>query len=509
MPFVSLADTRAPFIIALDAGTSSVRALAFDSQGRAIRESEEQIRYRLETTADGGATMPADALFDLTIRAIDGVIARLGHPSPDIAAVGSTSFWHSLMGIDDAGVPTTPVLYWADTRSADEAAALRADLDADEVWQRTGCRLHSSYWPAKLRWLRQTAPETVSRTARWLSFAEYALGRLCDEAAGAVTICMASGTGLLDVHSMVWDPEMLAASGISVDALSPLVDLGPPGRLRPDFAGRWPVLAGAQWFPALGDGACANVGSGAVGPSSIALTVGTSAAVRLILPRPTGQRWAVPPGLWAYRLDRGRAVLGGALSNGGNLLHWVWNTTATGPDDEATKEAAALPPDATGLTFLPFLAGERSPGWYDDATAVIAGLTLSTRPKHLIRAGMESVAYRLAAVYDALEPLAAPEHRILVSGGAILSMPPWLQIVADTIGHPLTALAADDETTARGAALMAATEVGLLPTLDDAPDVAANATIYTPETANHERYRAGKERQLRLESTLVPTGEFI
>ena len=180
--------------------------------------------------------------------------------------------------------------------------------------------------------------------------------------------------------------------------------------MRPEFAARWPALAGAEWFPALGDGACANVGSGAIGPSSIALTVGTSAAVRLILPRPPGQRWAFPPGLWAYRLDRERAVLGGALSNGGNLLRWIWNTTGTGPDDEATKAAAALAPDSTGLTFLPFLAGERSPGWYDDATAVIAGLTLSTRPEHLIRAGMEAVAYRLAAVYDALGPLAAAEH---------------------------------------------------------------------------------------------------
>ncbi|MGH2617920.1 MAG: gluconokinase, partial [Thermomicrobiales bacterium] len=408
MQSIALADARAPFVIALDAGTSSVRALAFDGAWRTIRQSEEQIKYSLETTADGSATMPAAALFDLTVRAIDGVVARLDQRAGDVAAVGSTSFWHSLMGIDGAGEPTTPVLYWADTRSAAAAAALRAELNADAVWQRTGCRLHSSYWPVKLCWLRRKEPDMVARTTRWLSFAEYALGRLCDDAAGAVTICMASGTGLLDVHTMQWDAEMLAASGLSPECLSPLVDLGPPGRLRPDFASRWSDLAGVHWFPALGDGACANVGSGAIGPSSIALTVGTSAAVRLILPRPPDHQWSVPPGLWAYRLDRGRAVLGGALSNGGNLLRWIWNTTATGPDDEATTEAATLPPDSTGLTFLPFLAGERSPGWHDDATAVIAGLTLATRPKHLIRAGMESVAYRLADVYDALQPLAAP-----------------------------------------------------------------------------------------------------
>ncbi len=509
MPRVSLADARAPLVIALDAGTSSVRALACDGDGRDIRESEEQIRYALETTADGGATFGAAPLFDLTVRAIDGVVARLGSRAEDVAAVGTTSFWHSQMGIDAVSEPTTPILYWADTRSADQASQLRQKLDATAVWQRTGCRLHSSYWPAKLCWLRHAEPGAVARTRRWLSFAEYTLGRLCATNADAVTICMASGTGLLDVHSLGWDAEMLAASSITPAILSPLVDLGPPGRLRSEFARRWPSLAGADWFPSLGDGACANVGSGAIGPASIALTVGTSAAMRVILPRPPGDPWEIPPGLWAYRLDRERAVLGGALSNGGNLLRWIWNTTGTGPDEAATWEAATLAPDSTGLTILPFLSGERSPGWHDDATAVAAGLTLATRPKHLIRAGMEAVAYRLAAVYETLGPLCAGNHRIIVSGGAVLSMPSWLQIIADTLGQPLTALASDDETTARGAALMAATEAGILPNLEAADDFTANATVYQPDMTAHERYRAGRDRQERLESALVQTGEFV
>src|SRR5918998_3226513 len=224
MPPVPLAVDRAPLIVALDAGSSSVRALAFDSLGRPIVDSEEQLPYALMMTPDGGATFPADALFDLTVQAIDGVIAHLGDAAARVTAVGSTSFWHSLMGIDATGTPTTPVFYWADTRSSPEATALRTELDADAVWQRTGCRLHSSYWPAKLRWLRRTDPDTFRRTSRWLSFAEYALGRLCQDEVGAATICMASGTGLLALHAMVWDAEMLEVSGIDADHLSPLVD---------------------------------------------------------------------------------------------------------------------------------------------------------------------------------------------------------------------------------------------------------------------------------------------
>jgi gluconokinase len=509
MSSVSLAAARAPLIVALDAGTSSVRALAFDAEGTAIRESEVQISYAIDTTPDGGATYSANALFDLTVRCIDGVVDQLGARASDVAAVGATSFWHSLLGVDRGGEPTIPVLYWADNRSAGEAAVLRQELDPHTVWQRTCCRLHSSYWPAKLRWLHANHADVVRTTARWLSYAEFALGRLCESSAGAVTISMASGTGLLDVHTMTWDTEMLSVAGITADRLSPLVDLGPPGCLRGAFARRWPALAGALWFPALGDGACANVGSGAVGPSRIALTVGTSAAVRLVLPRPSGAAWVVPAGLWAYRLDGENAVVGGALSNGGNLLRWIWTMTGTGPDDPAMDTATALTADSTGLTFLPFFVGERSPGWHDDATGVIAGLTLATRPADLVRAAMEAVAYRLADVYDALAPVAAADHIIAVSGGAILSMPGWLGITADMLGHPLAALAPGDETTARGAALMAAVAAGILPALADAPDPALRAAIYRPDMANHARYRAGRDRQARLETALVQTGEFV
>ena len=230
---------------------------------------------------------------------------------------------------------------------------------------------------------------------------------------------------------------MLEVSAIDADRLSPLVDLGPPGCLRADFARRWPALADARWFPALGDGACANVGSGAIGPSRIALTVGTSAAVRMILPRPPDQPWVVPDGLWAYRLPT-------ALSS-----------VARSPTAATSCAGSGIRPAPTGMTKPPRRpprlrrippVSPSCPFWPENDRR--AGMTTpresspdspSTRPEQLIRAGMEAVAYRLAAVYDALRPLAAPEHEIVASGGAILVMPSWLQITADALGHSLIA----------------------------------------------------------------------
>jgi gluconokinase len=319
---------------------------------------------------------------------------------------------------------------------------------------------------------------------------------------------MASGTGLLDVHGLEWDGELLGLFGLERENLSPLVDLGPPGTLLPDYAKRWPALREARWYPALGDGACANVGCNAIGSTRMALTVGTSAAMRMILPRERGAQWEVPHGLWAYRLDAEHAVLGGALSNGGNFLRWLRETTNSPLNGEAMAEAASLPAAASGVTMLPFLAGERSPSWHDNATAVFFGMTQATSPADLLRAGMEAVAYRLAAIYDHLAPLAADDFQILVNGGAIVDSPPWLQIISDVLGHSLIPGDPGSETTARGAAMMAAVQSGISSISEwDQTDQLAGA-VYDPEPADFPAYQKARQTQEALEQLLTDWGAF-
>ncbi len=504
---VSLDAAEVPLVLALDLGTSSLRALLFDRQGRAVQGSEEQHAHRIRTTVDGGAETDPVPLFDLLVRCIDGALERAGDRAGEIIAVGTSCFWHSLVGVDPGGDPVTPLLLWADTRSAPHAAALRAAFADDVIHERTGCPFHSSFWPAKLRWLGHTAPDAVARVARWQGFSEYIGTRLAGENGGAISVSMASATGLLDVHRLAWDRTVLKAVGVAPERMPPLTDRTEPwSSLRPAFADRWPALAGVPWYPAVGDGACANVGSGAVGPDRIALTLGTSGAMRIVR---AARDVPVPPDIWAYRLDRDRFVLGGALSYGGNLLAWLGNLLGVGYGDETARLAAALPPDAHGLTVLPFLAGERSPAWHDRSAGVVAGLTLATGPEALLRAGMEAVAYRFATLYDRLCSLAEHEHAIVANGGAILRSPTWLQIVADTLGHDLLTLNPEAEASARGAALLALEAVGALPDLAAAPDPAEGGTVYRPDPARHSRYQAGRARQRKLEALLYgPAGAW-
>jgi len=154
---------------------------------------------------------------------------------------------------------------------------------------------------------------------------------------------------------------MMEAAGIAASTLPRIDDTATPG-LRAPWASRWPALARVPWHPARGDGACSNVGSDCWGPGRIALNVGTSAALRVVLPEPLGPHAATPWGLWRYRIDSTRALVGGATSEGGNVPAWCRKVLALPTDEAALEQAiAAVPPDGHHLTALPFFAGERSP----------------------------------------------------------------------------------------------------------------------------------------------------
>ncbi|MGC4105774.1 MAG: gluconokinase [Thermomicrobiales bacterium] len=488
--------------LAIDIGSSSVRCLAYDADGRQVAGSETQIGHTLHADRFGASEADPRQLFDLVVACVDGTIARMGHRIADVEAIGMSCFWHGLLGLDTHGDPTTPVFMWADKRSGPFVASLAADFPAAETIAATGCRIHSSYWPAKLRWLRHEDSETFERTAHWVSLPDYIELRLTGTLSTSVS--MASGTGLLALDGIDWHAPMLEAVGIRRDQLPPIVDRAEPlPPLLPRYAERWPELAGIPWFAAIGDGAAANVGAGCVGADRIALTVGTSGAMRTIVPDEALIAQGTPPGqLWIYRLDRDHRVLGGALSNGGNVTGWIADRFADGDFIRLTTEATAMHPDNHGLTVLPFLAGERSPSWDDAATGTITGLKLATTPAEVFRATLEATAYRFAAIYDDLRAVVAPDHEIHANGAAVLASPLWLQIMADVLGHRIDALDAEAEASACGAAICALEAIGARPALRSAHDEIIRA--YDPDPATHEAYATGRSRHLALERALRP-----
>jgi gluconokinase len=473
-------------VLAVDVGTSSARALAFDAAGDPLTGSEGRTPYQVRVTPDGGAELDPDEVVEAVAAAIDACLGAIGARAGEIAGVGISAFWHSLLALDAQQRPLTGAITWADTRAAADAAALAAAPDARARHQRTGAPAHASFWPAKLGWLARTRPDVLAGLPEYLAL------RLTGRAHASLS--MASGTGLLDQRRGEWDAALAERCGADVTRL-PAIDDTAAGGLASPWAERWPALARVPWWPAWGDGACSNIGSACADARRVALNVGTSAALRIVRAAPE----ALPEGLWHYRVDADRHLVGGATSEGGNVLGWCRDVLAL-PADPAALEAAlaASPVDGHGLTCLPFLAGERAPGWRADARAAIAGLSLATGPLEIARALLEAVACRLALIYERLAPLAAPDHRVVASGGALAHSPAWAALIADALGTPL-ALAPEAEASSRGAALLALQRLGAPPP----PERAMTMQIVRPDPARHAQLRAVRARQQQLYESIV------
>lgn len=489
---------EAPLILTLDVGTSSLRTMLFDRRGRALHGLGARVTYDVRSTTGGGVELDADQIVESIATAIDELLHQCGPLSAKIGAVAGDTFWHNLISLDREGRALSPIFTWADTRATAAAEQLKQELDERAVHRRTGCVLHASYWPAKLRWLAAEQPDLVRRTTHWASIGEYLQYRFLGKLRCSVS--MASGTGLLDQHTRRWDEELIAALPLQPEQLSPLTDgTQPVGALRSEFARRWPALAGIPWFPIAGDGACSNVGSGCTSRDRLALMIGTSGALRVCFPAAdTETHW----GLWCYHANQDYFLLGGALSNGGLLWEWLQRTLRL-PDPEATEAAlAGTVPDGHGLTVLPFLAGERSPNWNGHARAAFVGVSLNTQPLDFVRAGLEAVSYRFALIYDLLRTIVPGSPQVIANGGAVLSSPLWMQMLADVLGAPVTA-SAEVEATSRGAALLALLALGQTATLDHQTLPAALGRTYQPDAGRHQRYQAGAARQRWLYDRLL------
>jgi gluconokinase len=478
-----------PVVIAVDVGSSSARATIFDTSGEALTGRFHQVPYEPRVTPDGGVEHDPTVLMSAVATCLDAVHARLDRA--EVLGVGVTTFWHGLLGFDAGGRPVTPISMWADTRSAPDADLLRGALDERALHARTGCHVHASYWPSRLRWLAREQPDVMTRAARWGSFGEHLELELFGDA--ATSIAMASGTGLFDQEECRWDAEALAVAGVTPAQLFPLVDRQEARRgLRGAWARRWPRLRSAPWFPAVGDGVASNIGSDCTDRHHIALNVGTSAALRIVTPTPG----AAVRGLWRYRVDRNVAIVGGATSEGGNVYAWCREMLRLPPDDEVERALAAGIPDGLGLTVLPFLAGERAPGWRGGKRAVIAGLTLDTTPLQVVQAALEAVALRLALVYALLAPAAEPAHAVVASGGGLGRSPAWRRMIADALGHPLH-WSPETEATSRGVALLALSSLGALDDFARARRPLGEPIV--PDPARHARYREALTRQRALD----------
>ncbi len=262
---------------------------------------------------------------------------------------------------------------------------------------------------------------------------------------------------------------------------------------------RFPALADARWWPAIGDGAASNLGSDATRPGRAAVNIGTSAAFRVMR---EGQDASSPFGLFCYRVDASRYVVGGAVSNAGNLRAWCRRELNLPRDEKVLDRALGQRPGPlSSLVTLPFWSAERAPTWCEELAGVLSGLQQNTTALDILQATTEAVYHRLALIADL--SLGRSPAKIIVSGG-VLKSAGLLQRLADVLGrevHP----SREPEASLRGAAVYALERMGVKITGNDDNDPSAGKAV-RPRTKIARAYAGERSRQQRLEKAIAVAG---
>jgi gluconokinase len=480
-----------PLVLAIDIGTSSTRSALFDEKAQRLVKTTAQEKYPLITTTDGGAELDPSVLLRATRRCLAQTLRAKRQDKTlrdqPIAGIGACSFWHSFIGCEKSGKPVTRIITWADARCRSDAARLRTMLAEEEAHAETGCMLRSSFWPAKLTWLQRTHASLAGRVRQWISPAEWIQWQLAGETSCAIG--MATGTGLFNPQTLTWSPKMIDLVGIDASTLPELSD--EPAEVEKKCADEFRELRGIPWFPAIGDGAASNLGSGATRHGLAAINVGTSAALRVM--RHSG-RAVAPFGLFCYRVDAQRFLVGGAVSNAGNLRQWCLRELNLS-EPKLDKLLAKRPAPPAGLTVVPAWTTERAPTWDEEQTGVIHGINQHTAALDLCQAITDATYHRLGRIADLLMAHTDIVPRFIVSGG-IQKSAVAMQRFADVFGHPLFAND-EPEASLRGAAIYALEKLGT-----KISGVRLGRAV-RPRRRWAREHAAVRERLLALEATLT------
>lgn len=448
---IELKDAVAPLVLALDVGSTATRGAVYDAAGRPVGR-RAKVPHAFTTAPDGTSEIDPEQVVAEVRSVLDQLTATLG--DQPVAGVALDTFASSLVVVDAEGRALTPCFTYADGRCARQVRALREEIDDEALQQRTGTRVHSSYWPPRLRWLAAERPDVVRQAAAYLSLGDYVLRRLTGTVATGTS--SASWTGMVDRHRADWYPELVEIVGISLDQLPPVHHLDQPvevdARRAAKIARRWPVLTDARWYAPITDGLAANVGLGAHDETSIGASCATSGALRVLVREMPEE---LPGGLWCYRVSHDRALLGGALNDVGRALAWADVTLAVDqvPSEELSAALVAEPHETTPLV-LPFFTGERSTGWAADARAVITGVGAASAPVEVYRGVVEGIALAYARIASQLRQVAPQPERLFAGGSVTSDHPELLQVMADAMRTPVTPVQIK-RTTLHGTALLA------------------------------------------------------
>ncbi|XEC96384.1 gluconokinase [Paenibacillus tarimensis] len=488
---MSTTHVQGKLTIAVDIGTTSTKTLLIGPEGQVI--ASHSAGYPLHTPSPEIAEQDPEDIYQAVRQGISNVMMACTAAKEDILCVSFSSAMHSLILLDRDNVPLTRMITWADSRSQAAARKLIESGKGLDIYLSTGTPIHPMSPLVKLVWMKENRFPDYEAAAMFVGIKEYIFHKLFGTF--VIDYSIASATGMFNLDRLEWDGAALAAAGVSEQQLSMPVPTtytlrGLSGEdadvlgLAPDT----PFVAGAS------DGVLANLGSSVLDSRRMAVSIGTSSAIRTVVPKPTFD----PQGrLFCYALTEDHWVIGGASNNGAIVLQWVVDQLF-GPEAEQHKlsgrdpyemllqQAESIDPGADGLLFLPLLTGERAPFWNADARGVFFGLSLVHGKSHMLRAALEGVIYQVAVIHELLQQMSGECEEIVASGGFARS-PLWCRMLADVLGQTVVIPTVVDSS-GLGAARLGMYAVGAIDTLTPFANE-LEGIRYEPDQARHERYK--------------------
>ena len=489
------------YLIGLDIGTSSTKAIAFDLLGNII--SKSNIGYPILNPKPSWSEQDPDEMLAAVVNSIKNVVNENANNGNELLAISFSAAMHGIIAVNKKGEKLTDCIIWADTRSTKVADSIKNSEIGHKIYMRTGTPIHPMSPLCKITWMRDNMKEIFKNTSKFVSIKEYVFFKLFGKY--VVDYSIASATGLFDIYDLAWNKNALEVAGINEDKLSIPV---PPTQIFKEMNKEYADLMGIDvdtpFVIGASDGCLANLGANAIKPGDAAVTIGTSGAIRIIADKPKNDE---SERIFSYILTQDHFVLGGPVNNGGIIFRWfrdnfsqIERATADslGIDtyELLTKEASKVPAGANGLIFLPYLLGERAPHWDANLKGVFFGINITHKREHFLRALLEGVIFGVYSVGKALEETTGNIDTIYATGGFVRSEL-WVQMLSDVFNKKVV-VAESYESSCLGAVVIGMKAIGLINNIEEVEKLVPIAQTFTPNIKNHEVYMKTFEIYERL-----------
>lgn len=485
-------------LLGIDIGTSACKVAVFDTDGKVLAQANEP--YKVYYPNPGWAEQDADEWWEAIVKATKTVLSVDGVSADEICGIGVDGQSWSAIPVDKDGKALDRTPIWMDTRARDICERVKAEVGEDEIFKVAGNDFLPSYTTPKMLWFKENKPEVFEKTYKFLQSNSYIVLKLT----GKMSQDLSQGYGIhfFNMEKLSYDEEMANKLGLSVNLVPELYKCDEVVGVVTAEAAKitglkegTPVVAGGL------DAASGTLGAGVYKEGQTQEQGGQAGGMSICTPKALAHKKLI---LSAHVVPGQYLLQGGSVGGGGALK---WFRQEFGQDmsfDDLTKEAEATPSGADGVTFLPYMSGERSPIWDPDAKGVFYGLSFDKTRGHMIRAVLEGVAYSLEHNMRTAAETGVTVNEMNAMGGSANSVL-WTQIKADVTGKTFKVPASDTAST-WGAALLAGVGTGIYKDYEEAVEKTIKITrVQEPDMAKHEMYKKNMDLYLELYTKLKDT----